>query len=525
MSANLGDVINNRYRIIERLGQGGFSAVYRAVDLNIQSVCALKENLDYWDEAQRQFEREALILAGLSHPNLPRVTDFFTIPAQGQYLVMDFIRGYDLQDILDRTGKPLEEKQVLTWIDQICSALVYLHTKNPPIIHRDIKPGNIKITPSGKAVLVDFGISKMYDPESKTTHGARAVTQGYSPIEQYGHGKTDTRADLYALGATLYALLTGKRPQESIARTTGDPLLPPGELNPSISHHVERAILRAMELLAPNRYATVQEFREALAESASASRSSSGKDPQQQGWIAKSQVSVPMNLSVRPRPIPFSKVRSLTEDPISHKTSAGIEWISIPAGKVLSGEDKVTKNLPAFQIAKFPVTNQQYTHFLAANPQFPAPSNWIERSYPVGKERHPVTGVSLYDAVAFCEWLGCRLPSEEEWERAARGDDARTYPWGEDWVDGRYCNNWDAQIGGTTPVDKYPDGVSPFKVWDMLGNVWEWTASPYQGPFLHILRGGSWRLFSKYNIRVTHRDWLTLDDSRDDLGFRCARTP
>jgi formylglycine-generating enzyme required for sulfatase activity len=137
---------------------------------------------------------------------------------------------------------------------------------------------------------------------------------------------------------------------------------------------------------------------------------------------------------------------------------------------------------------------------------------------------HPVVNISLKDALAFCDWMGCRLPSEQEWEKAARGADGRTYPWGEGWRDGLYCNNLDARIRGTSPVDKYPEGVSPFSVWDMVGNVWEWTNSEYQGPYMHVLRGGSWRLFGSFAVRVVQRDSLTTGDLRDDLGFRPART-
>jgi serine/threonine-protein kinase len=213
-----GQVLNNRYRIAKLLGQGGFGAVYRAWDLNLERACALKENLEISEEAQRQFKREALILSGLSHPNLPRVIDHFIIPGQGQYLVMDYVEGEDLQEMLESTGRPLPEAQALSWISQVCDALVYLHSQNPPVIHRDIKPANIKITPQGQAMLVDFGIAKMYDAHLQTTLGARAVTAGYSPPEQYGSGMTDPRSDIYALGATLYHLLTGQQPPESIQR-------------------------------------------------------------------------------------------------------------------------------------------------------------------------------------------------------------------------------------------------------------------------------------------------------------------
>ena len=168
---------------------------------------ALKENNDGGLESQRQFEREAKLLAGLRHPNLPRVIDHFIVPDQGQYLVMDYVEGKSLAALLAERGRPLDEAEVLPWIRQVADALEYLHTRTPPIIHRDIKPQNIIVAADGRAMLVDFGISKAYDPTLKTTRGARAVTPGYSPPEQYGLGTTDARSDVYALGATLYTCL------------------------------------------------------------------------------------------------------------------------------------------------------------------------------------------------------------------------------------------------------------------------------------------------------------------------------
>jgi serine/threonine-protein kinase len=259
-----GQILNTRYRIVSLLGQGGFGAVYRAWDLNLHVPCAVKENLDTSDIAQRQFEHEATILATLHHPSLPRVTDHFFIQGQGQYLVMDFIQGNNLEEILSQNGAPFTPEQAINWIGQICDALNYLHTQQPPIIHRDIKPANIKVTPDGRAVLVDFGIAKVYDPHLKTTAGARAVTPGYSPPEQYGFGKTDPRSDVYALGATLYKALTLQDPPESVERAIGTQLTNPSQLNPVIPPWLEKVILHAMQPVPTGRFQSAVELKNAL---------------------------------------------------------------------------------------------------------------------------------------------------------------------------------------------------------------------------------------------------------------------
>jgi uncharacterized membrane protein len=259
----IGSTVQNRYRVDALLGHGGMGAVYRAWDINLNRPVAIKENLDHSPEAQRQFAREAGMLANLTHANLPRVTDYFFIPDQGQYLVMDFVEGEDLQAMLGREGQ-LPEDKALMWIAQVCDALAYLHSYRLPIIHRDVKPANIKVTPSGKAMLVDFGIAKIYDPQLRTTMGARAVTPGYSPPEQYGMGTTTPRSDVYAVGATLYTLLTGQEPPESVERITGAALRPPRELNRQVSEKMETVVLRAMALDAMQRYADAMELHAAL---------------------------------------------------------------------------------------------------------------------------------------------------------------------------------------------------------------------------------------------------------------------
>ncbi|MEZ4725883.1 MAG: protein kinase [Caldilineaceae bacterium] len=259
-----------RYRIRERLGQGGMGTVYLAEDLNLSGrSVAIKENIDVSPEAQEQFKREAVMLASLTHPNLPRVTDHFIEPSGRQYLVMDYVHGEDLREVLQDHGAPLPEQVALDWMGQVMSALEYMHTwvdpvtRRPnPIIHRDIKPGNIKRTPDGRIVLVDFGLARFVEG-AVTIMGARAVTPGYSPIEQYTGG-TDTRSDIYALGATLYALITGQKPPESPAIAAGTTLPPPRKLNPKLTRTTERVILRAMQIQPAERYSSVQEMRTAL---------------------------------------------------------------------------------------------------------------------------------------------------------------------------------------------------------------------------------------------------------------------
>jgi serine/threonine-protein kinase len=201
-----------------------------------------------------------------------------------------------------------------------------------------------------------------------------------------------------------------------------------------------------------------------------------------------------------------------------------MEWETVPEGEFLFGEDRRRLSLPAFEISRYPVTNQQYRCFLLADRRRPPPPYWQGREFPPGKERYPVVKVSYTDALAFCSWLGCRLPTAAEWEKAARGADGRLYPWGDDWEDGRYCNHWEARNEGPTPVDRYAEGASPYGVMDMAGNVWEWTDTEAGAPVLNEVRGGSWKSFGSFAVRSAHHESLALDEKRDDVGFRCARS-
>ena len=272
-------ILRERYKILELIGQGGMGAVYKAEDLRLSGrMCAIKEVLPlgmaYGDELEayrEQFFQEASILARLDHPNLPKVSDYFSDEGR-EYLVMDFVEGKDLREIINearRKGEFLPEDQVLDWIGQLCDALSYLHSRTPPALHRDIKPSNIKLTPSGHIKLVDFGLVKLL-----TTDDSRTVTvvQGrgtvqYTPLEQYGGdtGHTDARSDLYSLGATCYHLVTLQPPVDARQR-----FLQPGSLafprtiNPGVSSALERAILAAMAMHPDDRPPSVEDFSEML---------------------------------------------------------------------------------------------------------------------------------------------------------------------------------------------------------------------------------------------------------------------
>jgi serine/threonine protein kinase len=254
----------DRYRIKAKLAQSGMGAVYLAHDETLSIDIAIKENLYTTQDHSRQFRREATILAKVRHPNLPRVIDHFIIAGEGEYLVMDYVPGQDLCQRMESLGRPMTEEEAVSIGSVVCEALAYLHSQTPPIIHRDIKPANLKISPDGHLVLVDFGLAKLLARGEMTTAGAKGITAGYSPIEQYGEG-TDARSDIYALGATLYTLLTNQIPPQALDRALGqDNLKPINTFNPDVSEELGVVIGKAMAVRAEDRFQSVLEFQEAL---------------------------------------------------------------------------------------------------------------------------------------------------------------------------------------------------------------------------------------------------------------------
>ena len=272
MTLDRGTLLNGRYKIVDILGQGGMASIYRAIDENLNLEVAVKENLFTTDDYARQFRLEAVILASLRHSNMPRVTDHFVIQDQGQYLVMDYIDGEDLRQRLDRLGILPSEEVIVIGV-AITEALSYLHSRTPPVFHRDIKPGNVKINPQGQIYLVDFGLAKVENEGQLTTTGARAMTPGYSPPEQYGTARTDHRTDIYSLGATLYSALTNSLPEDGLARAMDQVGLTPIRMrNPGVSRRLASVIEKALEVHPDDRYQSAEEFQQALLSSRTTSR-------------------------------------------------------------------------------------------------------------------------------------------------------------------------------------------------------------------------------------------------------------
>ncbi len=259
-------ILYNRYKIVKLLATGGMGAVYEAQDTRLgNTLVAVKETFFADKKMSAAFESEAILLAKLRHPGLPRVMDHFS-EGEGQFLVMEFIEGTDLAELLKVHDGKIDPDEIYDWMAQVLSTLNYLHSFDPPIIHRDIKPANIKLTPQGQAILLDFGLAK--NQENSSIPG---YTMHYAAPEQMTGAGTDARSDLYSLAATIYHLLSGEPPQNTMMRVVAlndkkkDPLKPVSELNTEVPEEVAQVLQKAMALDKAERFNTAFEMYQALA--------------------------------------------------------------------------------------------------------------------------------------------------------------------------------------------------------------------------------------------------------------------
>jgi formylglycine-generating enzyme required for sulfatase activity/predicted Ser/Thr protein kinase len=526
-----------RYEVEHLLKMGGMGSVYSVYDHRLKRRCALKELLDVYVKekdrgyAVKRFETEATLLANLVHPHLPRVTDFFV--ENGRYfLIMDLIEGIDLLEYLEGAGPPgLPEQEVVHIALQALDVLRYLHSLRPPVIYRDLKPENLMITADRKVFLIDFGIARLHE----TIGGIKKTpigTQGYASLEQ-AQGKTEPRSDLYSLGATMYHLLTGKAP-------TPFHFPPIRQENPHISKEMEAFLARTLKLLAVNRWTDAQAMRKALEDLARA-----------KGWLEE-----------KSHDLPHARAPSLTATqpaaPPSPEASTfvnpkdGTELVLVSEGEYVMGSTQNKEESPPhsiklkqFYIARTPVTNEQFEEFVSQT-GYKVEGVW-KAHRAARMEQHPAVGIAWADARAYCAWAGLRLPTEGEWEAAARGPVGLPYPWGNEWEDNR-CN-WKGttdpeilqmragdQIAiGTVPVGRIPAGASFCGVQDMLGNVWEWCSSLYRPyPWLEtdgredaagsderVLRGACWKS-DRAVLRCSARKYYNPVILLLTVGFRGA---
>ena len=508
------------YRFDQVIGEGGMGVVYRAYDEALNRPVALKclhSNLAGDYDIRTRFAREARILSSYDHPNVVKVYDF----VEQDYLlamVMELVEGPSLVQYLGKWRGHMPLAEIRHLFREVLDAVDAGHRQG--VIHRDLKPENILITGSGDSLrpkIVDFGIARILEGTTYTMTGAFLGTCCYMSPEQVRQPHAaDPRSDIYSLGVTLYQLCTGKVPFEGnhfaimMAHAQEQPV-PPSRLRPELPPALERLILDALAKDPSNRPPSCSVFRDRLLEA-----------------------------------LPTGTAQSSpTAHPKVIRDGVASEMVLIPAGSFRMGKDRRLIYLDALYIDRTPVTNREFATFLEVTGYRPTDED-AARFVPHllgGKlnkrqESHPVVHVSWFDARAFAAWAGKRLPSEAEWEKAARGTDGRKYPWGRTQPSPHYAN-YGNKDGGTAPIGSYPDGASPYGVLDLAGNVWEWCAD-FDDPAFYedgppnnprneqpgqrlVMRGGSY-MFGAQALRTYARTSFEPHYRFAGGGFRCARS-
>ena len=603
MKLNPGDIIlNGKYRVERLLGKGAFAQVYLAHHLELDVGRAVKVlsrdapgvGSTQFGNYHARFQLEAQLGARLDHPHVVKVHDF-EAEEDALYLVMEYAPGGSLAGLLKKEG-PLSLEGFLRVALGAAAGLGAIH-EQLEIVHRDVKPSNILLGAQSRAKIGDLGLAQVEGGMSRRSMlGSEAAPHPGTPLymspeQEREHGYLQYPSDVYSLGCVMFEMLTGKaykkqrqgtrvrRLREDVPEWLDDLVarctLKERDERPWDGNEVAELLRegeRAATVLRPQ---PVQ-----IPEVPSLRRTPSGlviatpenlaqllalPEPPERMWWEKAEIEFCLSPAGE-----FPMGISEEEARRWHKQFGGnLEWY-------MDATPQHTVTLPAYYLGRYPVTNAQYARFVQAtghrvpylDPKKSAwakPYNWDEKrkTPPQGKEDHPVVLVSWEDAVAYCEWAGLRLPMEVEWEKAARGTDGRTYPWGNEW-DGRKCNSAERIAGRelstydewnkwwqswlkldpvkrhqdtTTPVGAYsPIGDSPCDCADMAGNVWEWCADWYKGypgttcqdsdfgETCRVLRGGSWGDL-RCRARSACRNWGSPDDRGIGGGFRCCVSP
>ncbi|MCB8984205.1 MAG: SUMF1/EgtB/PvdO family nonheme iron enzyme [Ardenticatenaceae bacterium] len=512
-----GEILNTRYRIVHLLSAGTYGCTYRARDIVDGRDVAIKEYLDPAVETQKRFRAEARRLSELQHPQLTAVLDHFALEDVGQYLVSAYVDGVDLQSLLVEYG-PLPSDLVIVWLQAVCKPLAYLHEKGQ--LHLDIKPANVRLTPTGEVFLVDSGLPGL---------GVRPHAPGYGAPEQQARQEVTPASDIYSLGATLYALLTNTQPPNALSRESGlEDLKPAREVNPNVEPYLSIVANRAMSLRPDVRYETAVDFARALERPSGhpapeISNLRRTPDPQllapalrpapprrrrqierRTTWallilllivvgigatvslvnlnaanetVGEAEATATVESAVvaaltaiAPTPSPLPRPTELpTPTPQPFITETGSRMLYVPSGTFRMGDDEGERDerpsrmvqIDAFFIDETEVTVGQYAQCVEAGacrePRVSSENYYGNPSF----VDYPVIFVNWYDAETFCEWREARLPSEAEWEMAASYDTVENvryrFPWG-DVFDGNRLNFCDANCTHNSRDPNYDDG-------------------------------------------------------------------
>jgi formylglycine-generating enzyme required for sulfatase activity/tRNA A-37 threonylcarbamoyl transferase component Bud32 len=554
-----------KYELQEFLG-GGMARVYRAHDTVIGRTVAVKVLTEEGcadEETKLRFLQEARLAGNVTHDNIISIYDFGEDAEGRPFMVMEFLKGQDLRHAI-KNGSTGDTRAKLRIAMDIARALEHIHSQN--IIHRDIKPDNVHITTAGAVKLMDFGIAKMQS-STRTTTGVVMGTPYYMSPEQVLGKNITPRVDVYAFGVLVFELMTGSRPVvgDTVERIFYQILQEPLNVEPmrtaGISQPIIDLVCRCTEKDPAKR---PQGFGEVCAQIQNIIKdwdapTRPNRSPQvaaalppaaRKPWLvpaviaAMALVLVGVYFGLRSmktqgtQRAPAAHVRGDFPAPKAELATTlpfnTGQMVLIPAGAFLFGHDKETVTLPATYIDKTEVSVAAYSKFCAAKGR-PMPPGAAGK-----RPDDPIVDITFLDAQEFAKWAGKRLPSMQEWEKAARGTDGRLYPWGE--LRSPQPANIGHPDGGVMAIASFSDGASPSGALNMLGNVWEWvdelkTPSPQALQHFstlkppptaaepwYVIRGGS------YNERLSDAylwDFATVPARfhRKDIGFRCAKTP